>query len=710
VAGRRTNAGLFTVPVELTVRTLPRTTAALIAWLCAGLPATHAAAADQFAYTMRREVHAMDLRTGGEVPFASEKVGADTHRTLGVTGRVAIARRMTLVEDGGQVFVYAMLPEALASSERDLDVLIDGKDGMKVRGSIHFTPGGSRRVARLFVLPDLVPGPALVEVHVRGVHVAEWQEIVTEEIDVPAKGRLHFGYTLEGSTGKSPPVELVVEARPAKNEKGMQPVTLLSTSVSGGRSGKWEDETKDLGRLAGHRIQLAFRSRPAGDAAAGAPGIVWGAPAIEVDEKRRAYPLILVVSLDSLRASEVGLYSGRTTAPSLGSLFGKKSAVGDATPFLDDFFGSRGAVMTHALTQSVTTLPSHFTLMTGLSPMSHGVVDETHTLGPGVATLAQVLRESGWHTAAFTEGGALAGELGFRRGFDLYDEGSSTEIEPSTSDAIERAKHWLEDYSGIPLFVFVHTYATRPVHGGVDGTADPKIRKDQLAAYAEQVHRADAALKGLFESLDGRIDEDHALYVVTSGHGEAFFEHGAVGHGTELYDEAVRVPLMLRGTAIEETGKQSLLVGLVDVAPTILELAGVRAPAGMQGRSFAPLLEAGRSVLAAPRFSEARRPVRLTDKGQLMLWGPPSYAMCDGTRKLIWNAGAGDTYEAFDLARDPDEQRNLVTVSFSPEWATRMAATLRNYPATAARHARPGGKANLSPANRSRLESLGYAR
>ena len=135
--------------------------------------------------------------------------------------------------------------------------------------------------------------------------------------------------------------------------------------------------------------------------------------------------------------------------------------------------------MTQAIAQSVTTLPSHLTLLTGVNPMSHGVVDETHSLGPGVATLAQVLRDNGWHTAAFTEGGALAGELGFRRGFDVYDEGSSTEIDPSASDAIGRAKRWLDDYSGAPLFVFIHTYATRPVHGGVNGTGDPRDDEDR---------------------------------------------------------------------------------------------------------------------------------------------------------------------------------------------------------------------------------------
>lgn len=660
------------------------------ALLVAALPGP-SPAADKFTYTMRREVHAVDVKTGAEMPFGSEKVGEASRRTLGVTGRVAIARRTTQVEDGGQVFVFATVPEALAAKPHDLDVLVDGKDGLRVRGSIHFEPGGSRRVARLFVLPELQPGPALVEVHVRGVHVKDWQEIVTEEVDVPKNGRLRFGYTLEGVTGASPSLDLAVEARVAGRD-GEKPVELLSRRVSGG-AGRWEEEVQDLDDVAGRRVKFVFRSRPSGGQVEAAPGVVWGAPAVEVDEKRRAYPIIVLVSLDSLRSSSLGVYTG-----------------GSTTPFLDNFFGKKGAVLTQAATQSVTTLPSHLTLMTGLNPMTHGVVDETHSLASSVPTLAELLREKGWHTAAFTEGGALAGELGFRRGFDIYDEGESAEIDPGSADAIARATRWLDDYSGAPLFLFVHTYATRPVHGGLDGTKDPEVRASQLASYVKQVRDADRALEGLFAKMKGRIDEDDALYVLTSGHGEEFFEHGAVGHGTQLYDETMRVPLLVRGTEVEETGKVDLPVGLLDVAPTILEFAGAKTPSSMQGRSFARFLESGRAVVTSPRYSEARRPVRLTASGRLVLWGEPAFAMREGTKKVIWNSGSDDTMEAYDLAADPRERNNLVTAGRGPDWAKRMAGSLRAYPATAGRQARPGGKAELSPANRSRLESLGYAR
>lgn len=666
-------------------------TAILLSGLLGGCLAGQASAADQFTYTMRREVHAVDTKSGAEIPFSKEQVGSANRRTLGVTGRIAIARRTVFVDEGGQVFVHATVPEALAGQPHDLDVLVEGNDGMRVRGSIPYQPGSNRKVARIFVIPELSPGPALTEVHVRGAHVGDWQEIATEQIDVPKKGRLRFGYSLEGATAKSPALDLVVEARPADGEG--KTVTLMNRKVSGGSSG-WEEETADLSKLAGRRVQLAFRSRPAGGDSATAPGVVWGAPSVEVDEKRRAYPIVVLVSLDSLRASSVGLYTG-----------------GGATPFLDGFFGREGAIMTQAVSQAVTTLPSHMTLMTGLNPLSHGVIDETRSLGPTVSTLAEQMRAKGWHTVAFTEGGALAGELGFRRGFDVYDEGDSGEIAPASSDSIQRATEWLDDYSGAPLFLFVHSYATRPVHTGVNAVEDPSARERHLASYVEQVRRVDNDLRTFFETMKGRIDEDDSIYVVTSGHGDEFFEHGAVGHGTHLYDETTRVPLLLRSEDMKRRGRQSQVVGLIDVAPTILEMAGVKTSSGMQGRSFARLLQSGKDVDQAPRYSEARRPVRLTSAGQLLLWGPPAYSIREGSYKVIWNSGGDESFEAYDLAKDPRESRDLVRAGRPPEWVRRLAGSLKNYPGVAERGARGrGGKADLSPANRARLESLGYAR
>jgi len=339
----------------------------------------------------------------------------------------------------------------------------------------------------------------------------------------------------------------------------------------------------------------------------------------------------------------------------------------------------------------------------------HGVVDETRSLASSIPTLAEALHKEGWRTAAFTDGGALAGEFGFKRGFDSFDEGAALEVSPQSADALERATRWLEQYSGEPLFLFVHTYRTRPVHVGEDA-GDEMVRERQIAAYVEQVRAADRSLGKLIEVTKGRVVEDKSLYVVTSGHGEEFYEHGAAGHGTQLYEESLRVPLLLRGGRVEKGGRYDTEVGLIDLAPTILDLVGADVPEGMQGKSFYRVVHSGRSLEMPPRFAEAYRPLRLLQNGVLTDWQAPAYSVREGSYKVIFHAGGKGELEAYDLSADRRERRNLVDQSRPPDWVLRLGAMARGYPALAAKTARQRpSKVELTPANRSRLESLGYA-
>ncbi|MBI5505556.1 MAG: sulfatase [Deltaproteobacteria bacterium] len=693
------------------------------------LPASEVAQAREqtFRFPIRRELHVAGAKGAAPATYTREKIGDSMVSVLGVTGRVVLSRRAMWADEGGQLFVEATIPESMAARAHDLDVYVedprrgrqDQTPSLSLRGSMHYEPARkpyeepgtqtvdeevykpaeteakAHRISRTFVFPDLLPGPVLTEVHLRGAHTKDWQEIVTEPVDVPADSRLRLGFGLDGADPRNQvPVDLVVEARRVgggdDSAKNPAVVTVLSRRVAG--PSRWQDVDQDLAKLAGRKYRFVFRSRPASGDAASAPGVVWGAPSVEFDETRRSYPVILVVSLDSLRTSSVGLYY--------------QSA---ATPFLSGFFGSQGAVMMQATTQAVTTLPAHMTLMTGLNPSVHGVVDETRSLAPSIPTLAEALRKDGWHTAAFTEGGALAREFGFKRGFDLYDEGTAAEVSPQSADALERAARWLEQYSGEPLFLFVHTYRTRPVHVG-ENASDDAVRQRQIAAYVEQVRAADRSLATLVAATKGRVVEDKSLYVVTSGHGEEFYEHGAAGHGTQLYEESSRVPLLLRGGRVESGGRYDAEVGLIDLAPTILDLAGAGVPSGMQGKSFYRLVHGGKSLEVPARFAEAHRPLRLLRDGSLMEWGAPSYSVREGSHKVIFHAGRQGRMEAYDLTADRRERSDLAALSRPPAWVARLANMVRGYPALAAKTARQRpARVELTPANRSRLESLGYA-
>jgi len=647
--------------------------------------ASPAPAAQTFRYTWREPLHAVDPATGHRLTAPRQPLDEDERDTLGVTGSMGISRRTVWVDEEGQLFVQARLPQSMAAQPHELDVYVQDGKRMSLRGTLRYTPGKGLLVAKTFVFPDLPEGPVVTEVHARGAHGSDWQEIVTQPVEVARGSRLRFSFALRGDERQDTPMDLVVETRDELDPSRPAATIFRRRVRPGAGRTDWKEAVESVSDVAGRRVRFAFRSRPA-DKTDAAAGVVWGAAELEREEKRRAFPLLLLVSLDSLRVNSVGLYSG-----------------GDATPAIDRFFRS-GAVMMQAVTQSVTTLPAHMTLLTGLTPPAHGVVDERHRLSSSVETLARVLQARGWRTAAFTEGGALAAEAGFARGFDLYDEGKTERISPANADALARAAAYLDEHSAEPLFLFVHTYRTRPVHTGADVRSE-SARRRELASMVEQVRSADEALGKLLGILDGRTVQDESLYVLTSGHGEEFFEHGAGGHGTHLYEEAVRVPLLLRNERIGRARAAHAAVGLVDLARTVLELLDIDAPASMQGRSFASLLTGDEEAAMPRRFIEARRPLRLLDDGSLIDWGAPAFAVREMDRKVIFHPAAG-TLEAYDLSRDPRETRNLMQAGRGPRWAQELADAVRDH--ASLRRVAPAPPANLSPINRRRLQSLGY--
>ena len=649
-------------------------------------PAAQAAAT--FEYTSRQPLHAVDPATGAALAPARERIGDSIRDALGITGTVGIARRMAWVDEDGQLFVQARMPQSMASQPHDLDVYVQDGNGMSLRGVLHYKPGKGLLVSRTFVFQDLPVGPVATEVHARGAHGSQWQEIVTQPVEVAAGSRLRFAFALRGDEQQDTPMELVVEARD-ELDPSRPPRTVFERRVTpgAGRS-DWNEIATDLGDVKNRQVRFAFRSRPAKAIETTAVGVLWGQANVERDEKRRAYRALVVVSLDSLRLNSVGLYSG-----------------GDATPAIDRFF-SDGTVMMEAVTQSVTTLPAHMTLMTGLPPSVHGVVDELRQLPGGVRTLAQTLQDQGWRTAAFTEGGALAGELGFARGFDHYDQGKAHYISPANSDALERAADFVDSHAEQPLFLFVHTYRTRPVHTGADVRSE-QARRRELASMVEQVRDADEQLGALLKLLRERVIDDDSLFLLTSGHGEEFFEHGAGGHGTQLYEESVRVPLMLRGGMLARRTTSDRTVGTMDIARTVLDLLDVRPPASMQGSSFAAAAAGREAAAAAPRrFSEARRRLRLLADGTLQDWGAPALSVRDDHYKVIFHP-ASRALEAYDLSRDTREARNLLEGGRGPRWAYELADVLQGHAATLERP-RVAPPASLEPINRRRLRSLGY--
>jgi arylsulfatase A-like enzyme len=377
-------------------------------------------------------------------------------------------------------------------------------------------------------------------------------------------------------------------------------------------------------------------------------------------------PNVLLISIDTLRADRLGAYGYALPT----------------SPALDRRLASAGVTFTDVYSQSPKTTPSHMTMLTGLYPCVHGVqlwwgTAPAHRLNPAVHTLAEMLREAGYATAAFTGGAHLDHTRGFDQGFELYEDiGYETQL--------GHALRWLKHHHRRKFFLFFHTYRVHdpyvpppalvrqfgegyrgPVLDAVNrlrtdaSTYDERSRlfwasvdpRDPAAVrFVSRLYDAgirdmdDVVLTGLLDALDRFGLADDTLVVFTSDHGEAFGEHGHFLHD-DVYRGTVHVPLVLRFPGRLPPGRRvAARARLVDVTPTILDLLGLPPEPGLQGRSLVPLIGGGGVGFDA--VSEHGRP------------GSGAEEVCVRRGALSYLVGpAGEAL--FDLASDPGETNNL---------------------------------------------------
>jgi len=366
---------------------------------------------------------------------------------------------------------------------------------------------------------------------------------------------------------------------------------------------------------------------------------------------------IVLVSLDTLRGDMLGLY-GYDEYPT--------------SPFLDGL-AREAVVFENAIVSAPRTLPSHMSLFTALPPHEHRVDDE-HPLEPGIPTLAERLRERGYRTQAFVDGGYLRARWGLERGFDHYDEGDRNGF----ASVLPRAKAWIAEAGDDPFFLFLHTYdvhavgmhpyypSPEPFHGMFsDGIAsdldtssreafqqsflDERYRLDDddrrlvKATYAEGIRHVDEELRSLFGFLRGFAWYDDALIVIWSDHGEGLYDHVDFSHG-EVFDHTIRVPLLIRFPGAAHAGRRvASVVQSLDLAPTLLELAGAPPLGSGEGRSLLPLLESedeSRLAFSARTLKKSRR-----------------FSLRTRDFHYVWHARE-DEHMLFDLRDDPGEQRD----------------------------------------------------
>ncbi len=402
----------------------------------------------------------------------------------------------------------------------------------------------------------------------------------------------------------------------------------------------------------------------------------------------------------------------------------------DTTPNLERL-AEDGVRFDLAYAPTATTGPTHATIFTGLYPIAHRVVKNGRILASAHRTLAERLADRGYSTAGIAGSFVLDRKFGYAQGFDSWDDefdraGTTLRVERWEGHAVaggfdrradattQRAVDWLERRHdpGKPFFLFVHYFDPHDPYlppdrfaarfPGAAGSGNDLAA--EVARYDAEIAFADDRIGALLDALDRLGLSEQTLVVVAGDHGEGLMQHGHMAHGVHIYEEQVRVPLLLRGPrGLPTVGVVEQAVQLVDLTPTILELTGTDIDdRDFQGRSLVPLLTGGETSGHAPPVYLHRRHYEPGIIGRVPVRGE-KFAIRDGDWKYIMGTDEG-TRELFDLSRDPHERRNLQDAE--PERAADLARRLAAWRSTHERPDLPQGE--LSEEDLERLRSLGY--
>lgn len=315
---------------------------------------------------------------------------------------------------------------------------------------------------------------------------------------------------------------------------------------------------------------------------------------------------VILISLDTLRQDHMSLYGyPRPTTPNL------------------EAFAKQATVFTNAMSQAPYTLPSHMTMMTGMHPLSHNVRYHQDRLAENYVTIAERLKSSGFRTAGFTDGGFLEARHGFDAGFDEYDDKPlpGWVAKNGFRRRSQQLKDWIFQRQKDRFFLFFHTFdchapyvtdeAAKAALAGTQPVVPPRARAfpDPIARLKQfRIH--DYMKLDQYETIDQLIDDydatirfvderlgellrglealglmETALVIITSDHGEAFLDHGIyAGHGLTLYEEEVRVPLIVKFPGKRFAGvRNDDVVRLIDLYPTICAAAEIEGSAQVEG-------------------------------------------------------------------------------------------------------------------------------
>jgi arylsulfatase A-like enzyme len=472
----------------------------------------------------------------------------------------------------------------------------------------------------------------------------------TPPVDVPPDARLEFALGILESAARQGALRARVESCNGSTCQTLYEEIAQADMFA--RTG-WQDRHVDLGPLAGKRRAFVFETAPEPPDDGGVSLPVWANPTIRsagIPAPRG--PNLILMSIDTLRRDHLSVYGyARDTSPALKAL------------------AQRGVVFDDVVSEAATTGPSHMTMMTGVPAQVHGVLRGLSMLAAPVTTLAEIVRAHGYEAAAFTEGGALAHEFGFNRGFAEYVENAPHNGTPAgdVAGTYAKARDWIAREGDHPFFLFVHTFQVHAPYqppkayeryfaeDDVPPSVVPAEGATAALAYDRDIRFVDDELDAFVSWLDREGHLAHTVVMVTADHGEEFYEHGQLGHGTLPYEQVLRVPLVVFGPGVSGGRRLAAPITHRDYLATIVELMGLAWP-GVDGRSFADHLRGRPDV-------EADADRSMVSASWVLPTGfkEPAFAVRRGSRKLIryQSSDGAQASMYFHLDDDPAERHDV---------------------------------------------------
>jgi arylsulfatase A-like enzyme/Flp pilus assembly protein TadD len=386
---------------------------------------------------------------------------------------------------------------------------------------------------------------------------------------------------------------------------------------------------------------------------------------------------IVVISVDTLRADHLPAYGYRQVR----------------TPAIDAL-AADGVVFERAFSHSPQTLPAHASLLSGRLPFETGVRDNAGFVVPaGERLVAEILTDRGYATGAVVSSFVLRKETGIGQGFTFFEgvmpdgpsDLSSGPVARDGFDSERLAEQWLQSVGTSRAFLFLHLYEPHAPYAAPSRFAE-------FAPYDAEIAYTDEIIGRFVRYLKAHQLYDQSTIILLSDHGEGLGDHGEQRHGLFLYDDALRVPLIVKQAAGEGAGRRvSDPVQHIDLVPTILDLAKAPLPGNLRGRSLKPLLDGTDHFRERLIYSESLF-------GRYRFGWSELMSVTDGRYRYV----RAPREELYDLERDPGERSNVAGRE------TQLVGKLREALDRLTSGSKVAVPADVAPEDYERYAALGY--